>query len=157
MRKTVFVLSMVVISCLVLCSCSKSKKKDYVPVDEGVGTMNIAMYVTGDTQKVNVEFENRDKEIWIFGEYYKLEIMIDGAWYYVPAEEYAVHDLAYELPPEQRFSLSYDLTPFGKLESGDYRIACGGLGDSTNIYYAYFHITETNAFVGTTPTENVAS
>ncbi len=154
MRKAAFILTIVVISCLILCSCSKSKKKkDYAPVNEGVGTMDIALYVIGDTQKVTVEFENRDDETWHFGEYYELEIMIDGVWYYVPGEDYCVHDLAHELAPGQRDSLTYSLTPFGKLDSGDYRIACGGLGDKTNNYYAYFHITDKNEFIGTTPTE----
>lgn len=154
MRKAVYVLAIVLASCLISCSCSKSKKKpDYVPVDEGIGTMDIALYVTGDSQAVTVEFVNRDDEPWHFGEYYKLEFLRDGTWYYVPSEDYAVHDLAHELAPNQKDSLTYDLTPFGKLDAGDYRIACGGGGDNNNNYYAYFHITDKNEFIGTTSTE----
>ena len=115
--------------------------------------MDIALYVTGDSQAVTVEFVNRDDEPWHFGEYYKLEFLRDGTWYYVPSEDYAVHDLAHELAPNQKDSLTYDLTPFGKLDAGDYRIACGGGGDNNNNYYAYFHITDKNEFIGTTPTE----
>ena len=90
--------------------------------------------------------------MWRFGEHYKLEVLINGQWYYVPSEDYAVHEILYEIEPGAEITRTYDLSPFGELEPGDYRIACGGISFTDNVYYAYFTKTDDGVFIGTDPT-----
>ena len=117
-----------------------TKESTLIPVVEEEGTYNISVTGTGS---MTVEFTNRDDETWCFGEYYNLEVLKDGIWFYVPSKEpVAVHDLGHELAPGQSDTLDYDLDPYGKIRPGDYRLAVGGLGDRTNNYYVYFTVEE---------------
>ncbi len=153
-KKTVFTLILLLALCT-LCSCKGSgfRKSDLEPVNDVQGTHYILVSVSGDPQNLKVSFTNIEDTAWLFGEYYKLEVFLDDTWYYVPAkEDYLVHDLAHELLPDATDSLTYDLSPFGELPTGSYRIACGDLGANTNFYYGFFEITDSGDFIGTTPT-----
>lgn len=116
-----------------------TEEKSYIPVvDETEGSCLI------DVKAIDngvVEFTNMDDETWYFGEYYKLEVLRGGIWYYVPySEPFVVHDLGHELAPGQSMNFTYDMHFFGSLEPGDYRLSVGDLGNGNNVYYAYFKV-----------------
>ena len=116
-----------------------TEEKSYIPVvDETEGSYLI------DVKAIDngvVEFTNMDDETWYFGEYYKLEVLRGGIWYYVPyTEPFVVHDLGHELAPGQSMNFTYDMHFFGSLEPGDYRLSVGDLGNRNNVYYAYFKV-----------------
>lgn len=122
-----------------------TEEKSYIPVvDETEGSYLI------DVKAIDngvVEFTNMDDETWYFGEYYKLEVLRGGIWYYVPyTEPYVVHDLGHELAPGQSMNFTYDMHFFGPLEPGDYRLSVGDLGNGKNIYYAYFRVNEDGTY-----------
>ena len=135
MKKTVLILLALLLAAAGLSACGKAS---YTPVSETPGTLQISAEFVGSG---TVRFTNHDTELWGFGEYYALEVLRDGAWYYQPARgDIVVHDLGHELAPGQSQTMAYDLTPYGKLSPGRYRIACGGIGDGTNWYYAGFEV-----------------
>ncbi|MBR4947229.1 MAG: hypothetical protein IKZ29_01570 [Clostridiales bacterium] len=125
---------------------------NFEPVNDSLGTQFILVSVRLEGDKANVKFTNISDEPWSFGEYYRLEVLIEGQWYYVPSEDYAVHDLMHEIGPGADITMTYDLSPFGELAPGDYRIACGGPTFNENVYYAYFTKTDDGVFIGTDPT-----
>ena len=88
-------------------------------------------FVSCEDQKVTCRFTNNMDELYVFGEYYILQVQTDDqAWYNVPAADtLAIHDLAYELSPGQSYEMTYYLAPYGDLPSGHYRILGGGLGN----------------------------
>ena len=117
-----------------------TKDMTLIPVVDVEGTYDISVTGTGS---MTVEFTNNDDKTWWFGEYYNLEVKKDGNWYYVPSDEpVAVHDLGHELAPGQSDTLDYDLSPYGKIRPGEYRLAVGGIGDRSNNYYVYFTVEE---------------
>lgn len=146
MRRFLMIILMCLVMNFVLCSCGKAngyKKKDLVPVNETAGSYFIVANVVDYSDSITVKMENRDNLTWFFGEYYSIQVQIDGSWYYVPVtSDVTVHDLGHELEPGQSTALTYSLLPYGDLKPGHYRIACGDGGNKTNIYYAEFDITE---------------
>ena len=124
----------------------------YEPVNDIPGTQFILVSVRVEGDEAKVKFTNISDEPWSFGEYYRLEVMFEGQWYYLPSEDYAVHDLLHEISAGAEYTMTYDLSPFGELAPGDYRIACGGAAFNENVYYAYFTKTDDGVFIGTDPT-----
>lgn len=124
----------------------------FEPVNDIPGTQFVLVGVRVEEDKAKVTFTNISDEPWSFGEYYKLEVSIGNEWYYVPSEDYIVHDLMHEIGPGTTYTLTYDLSPFGDLDPGDYRISCGGAAFNENVYYAYFTKTDDGVFIGTDPT-----
>lgn len=124
----------------------------FEPVNDIPGTQFVLVGVRVEEDKAKVTFTNISDEPWSFGEYYKLEVSIGNEWYYVPSEDYIVHDLMHEIGPGTTYTLTYDLSPFGDLDPGDYRISCGGLDFTSNVYYAFFTKTDDGVFIGTDPT-----
>ena len=124
----------------------------YEPVNDIPGTQFILVSVRVEGDEAKVKFTNISDEPWNFGEYYRLEVLVEGQWYYVPSEDYAVHDLLHEISAGAEYTMTYDLSPFGELAPGDYRIACGGAAFNENVYYAYFTKTDDGVFIGTDPT-----
>lgn len=125
---------------------------NFEPANDIPGTQFVLASVRVEDNKAKVTFTNISDEPWSFGEYYKLEVLIGNKWYYVPSEDYIVHDLMHEIGPGTDYTLTYDLSPFGYLAPGDYRISCGGLDFTTNVYYAFFIKTDDGVFIGTDPT-----
>ena len=125
---------------------------NFEPANDIPGTQFVLASVRVEDNKAKVTFTNISDEPWSFGEYYKLEVLIGNKWYYVPSEDYIVHDLMHEIGPGTTYTLTYDLSPFGYLAPGDYRISCGGLDFTTNVYYAFFIKTDDGVFIGTDPT-----
>ena len=74
---------------------------------------------------VTVTLVNNSEEEWIFGEYYHLEVQLDGVWYHVPnapGKMWMVHDLAYILPSGGSKDMTYSLWCYGELPAGHYRL-----------------------------------
>ena len=145
MRKILTVLGLLI--CISLCSCGKANgynRKDLVPVNEDAGYDSILVFCVDydEGKDITVKIKNLTDEVFCFGEYYSIQIFIDGVWYYVPyVSENMVHDLGHELSPGASYALTYSLFPYGgKLEPGHYRIACCGIGDHKNNYYAEFNV-----------------
>lgn len=117
------------------------------PADLGSNTKSITARVV---DQLAVEFTNQGDKTWIFGEYYNIQVLLDGTWYYCNTiDGVLVHDLAHELQPGQSTTLYYSLAPYGTLLSGHFRICCGygGEGDHSNICYAEFDVTDTGELI----------
>lgn len=94
-----------------------------------------ASFVTLDP--LTVSFTNNTQEQWVYSEYYRIEKLDGGIWCLLPPDRpVTVRDIAHEIGPNMSSTLSYDLTPYGDLEDGEYRIACG----TDTVCYAYFTI-----------------
>ena len=52
-----------------------------------------------------------------------LQVLLDGQWYEMPSEAYSIVGVGLELQPGDSVSGVYDLTPYGDLPDGEYRIA----------------------------------
>ena len=81
--------------------------------------------VEWDETSVTVTLSNHSGEEWTFGEYYHLEVLLEGVWYLVPTapgENWAVHDLAYILPDGGDMEMTYSLICYGDLPAGHYRL-----------------------------------
>ena len=147
MRRLFSVAAICLIVCFMLCSCGKVngyKKKDLVPVNEDEGRDSILVFAVdhNEGKDITVKIKNLTDDVFCYGEYYSIQVFIDGVWYYVPmVNENVVHDLGHELQPGQSYALTYSLYPYGgKLYPGHYRIACCGIGDGANNYYAEFNV-----------------
>lgn len=76
---------------------------------------------------ITVQLINTTKEELSFGEYFGVQVQLDGEWYDIPAEsELNFTDIAYLLPAGEEVEKVYDMTAFGNLLSGQYRIVVEG-------------------------------
>ena len=56
-------------------------------------------------------------EVFLYGEYYSIQKLVDGNWFYAPTvEDVVVHDLAHELSPGASYTMTYSLLPYGELQ-----------------------------------------
>ena len=80
-----------------------------------------------DTVKVNIA-NNKDSE-WMYGEHYNLQLLLDGVWYEVPPMpgQWAFNDIGLIVRADERQNKTYDLTMYGELLPGTYRIVAYGL------------------------------
>lgn len=147
MRRSLTLVAALVVFSLLLCSCGTVngyKKKDLVPVNEKPGMDAVQVFVVDNNEgkDITVKIKNLTDKVFCYGEYYSIQIIIEGVWYYVPmTEENVVHDLGHELSPGATDSMTYSLSPYGgKLNPGHYRIACCDIGNKENIYYAEFNV-----------------
>lgn len=77
--------------------------------------------------QITVQFRNESGQEWDYGLYYGLEVQVDGQWYQVPAaQSYGVNDIAMILSDGQTSEERYDLSVFGSLPDGDYRLTVDG-------------------------------
>lgn len=73
--------------------------------------------------EIAVTFTNDSGERWQYGEFYDLEVMLDGAWYEVPAwTEMDFYAVAYLLHAGESQQKSYNTQAYGELPAGRYRI-----------------------------------
>ena len=73
---------------------------------------------------VTVKLENLTQDTIAYGTYFTLEREIDGIWYILPPalSNYAFIDIAIELPAGASKEENCDLTMYGELKPGHYRI-----------------------------------
>lgn len=78
-------------------------------------------------KKLEVRLKNKTKKETYFGEYFSIQAKLDGKWYDIPAkEDMAFNDIAYIMKAGGKTKKTYDLTPYGELPSGKYRIVIEG-------------------------------
>ncbi len=117
---------------------AKYSEKYYGTVDpEKVNDGLRLTFVKMEGPVVTVKLENLSDEPYIYGTYYSLQKEIGGTWYQMaPAlSNYGFNDIAYELPAGGSSEEECDLTMYGELEAGHYRI-------EKELAYAEFDITE---------------
>ena len=87
---------------------------------EGV-TMELLGFEDGT---LTVRYTNHGSEEWCFGEYYSLDVLLDGVWYVVPTTpgNWGFTDIGYLLSAGDSREESYSLTMYGTLPAGTYRI-----------------------------------
>ena len=80
--------------------------------------------VSQESNAITLRFENTGREEWMFGEYYALDVLLDGAWYEVPPTpgNWGFNDIGYMLSAGDSREESYLLTMYGELPAGTYRI-----------------------------------
>lgn len=99
--------------------------------NEGIAYLPLGMYLT--VQKVEdgiatVLIDNQSGYTMSYGEAYSLEQEQDGQWQELPAqEELSFHDLAHELQDLEQATITCDLTYWGELAPGHYRLVLGDL------------------------------
>ena len=91
----------------------------------------ISMALTEQTDKaLTVTFLNQSGAEWDYGTYYSLDVEIDGVYYSVPTTSggnWGFEDIGIILPDGESQTRQYDLTSYGTLPDGDYRIVASGI------------------------------
>lgn len=84
--------------------------------------------------KLEVKLANKTKKETYFGEYFSVQAKVDGKWYDIPAKEDMVfNDIAYIMKAGSKTKKTYDITSYGELPSGKYRIVVEGASAGFNI------------------------
>ena len=79
---------------------------------------------------INVRFDNKSDQVWEYGEFYSLQVLVDGTWSDVPTlpGEWAFETIADSLPAGESVEKAYNLgIMYGELSTGTYRIVVEGL------------------------------
>ena len=113
-----------------------------IPVDDEEGPDYMKVKMTG---KGTVEFTNESDAEYGFSYFYKLEVLKDGKWYYARYEDYLAwnDNGGIYLFPGATITQEYDLSCYGKLSPGEYRLA---VGDEDACLYAYFTVNPDGTF-----------
>ena len=107
-----------------------------IPVTEKEGPDYMKVKMTGEG---TVEFTNDSDTVYDYNFFYKLEFLKDGKWYYARYENYVpwADNGGGFLYPGSSMTRDYDLSCYGKLSPGEYRLAVGG---EDACIYAYFTV-----------------
>ncbi len=77
--------------------------------------------------KLEVKLKNTTKNELCYGEGFTLQARIGGKWYNIPAQrEMAFNDIAHILKAGGITEMTYDLSSYGQLPAGEYRIVADG-------------------------------
>lgn len=89
-----------------------------------------------DGDVLTVEFTNRGEENCFFGELFELQAQLDGEWYQMPRlpGDWIYAAIARLVMPQQTLGHDYDLSCYGTLPEGNYRII-------TDDFSAEFYLT----------------
>lgn len=120
----------VILLCLLLSACGINGKWDTKNMDvakELQPQENIIMELIEQTEEsLTVEFSNHDNDYWIYGESFSIHVLIDDEWYVVPSEM-AFIMIGYHLDPNESVTKTYDISSYGTLPSGTYRLVASDL------------------------------
>lgn len=109
------------------------------PADELAAPEGITMTLKERTaEKITVELTNHSGAEWLYGEYFCVQTLLDGIWYDVPMLDdlnYGFIEIAYVLPAEKAQEKTYDLSTYGDLPAGTYRLATHGLSVEFDLPY----------------------
>lgn len=102
-----------------------SKSENLENTKEGI-TLSFVSY---ENNIVTVKLQNDSDEDFFYGMYFTLQKEIDGVWYSLPVRlsNYAFEDIGLILPAGQNSEETCDLTMYGDLDSGHYRIEKEGM------------------------------
>ncbi len=104
-------------------------KKEFLnPCNSDVNNRLVVKKTGENGTKLELEVTNNLGMDWIYGEYWGLEILLDDTWYAVPLKkDLTVNDIAYGLPMGESRKHTYDLSYYGELPEGSYRLVISGL------------------------------
>ena len=79
--------------------------------------------------EVSVTITNNSGAEWMYGEHYSLHVLLDGAWYTIPAipGHWAFNDIGLIVQDGEEQEKTYGLKMYGELPAGTYRLAGYGL------------------------------
>ncbi len=80
--------------------------------------------------KLTAVLANNGSTEWMYGEYFSLQVLLDGVWYNVPVlddKNYGFNDIGIILPAGESTEKTYSLDSYGALPAGTYRLAMYGL------------------------------
>ena len=101
------------------------------PADELTAPKGITMVLKEQsTDKISVELTNNSGTEWCYGEYFSLQVLLNGTWYSVPVLDdlnYAFNDIGIILSAGKTQAKSYSLGSYGTLPAGTYRLVMYGL------------------------------
>lgn len=131
MKKRMILLDISLILILLLCACGKSLNKKDLQLSELNGAVfndRVQMFIlqrtiTDETESAAVQFQNLTEQDYSFDAGQRLEALLDGNWYVIPAKSEALTMALYHLPAggtesgEILLAGSYD-----KLPEGSYRV-----------------------------------
>lgn len=120
----------IMLFCLVISACGVNKSWDIKNMDvakELQPQENIIMELIEQTnESLTVEFKNNDNDPWIYGEVFSIQVLVDNEWYIVPSEM-AFNLVGYNLYPNESVTKTYDISSYGTLPSGTYRLVASNL------------------------------
>ena len=112
-----------------------------LPVDDLLAPDYITAKMVG---KGKVEITNNGSSEYMYGAFYKLEVNKDGKWYYAREKmPFAYTAIGLLIEPGQTNTEEYDLSVYGDLEPGDYRLA---VGDTDACIYAEFTVNADGSY-----------
>lgn len=84
--------------------------------------------------KLKVKLKNKTKKTLSYSEYFSIQTKIDNSWYEIPAKESMVfNDIATIIKAGVKIDKTYDLSAYGELPAGKYRIVAEGTASVFNI------------------------
>ena len=120
----------VMLFCLFISACGMNKSWDIKNMDvaeELQPQENIVMELIEQTnESLTVEFKNNDNDPWIYGEVFSIQVLVDNEWYIVPSEM-VFNSIGYNLYPNEYVTKTYDISSYGTLPSGTYRLVVSNL------------------------------
>ncbi len=96
----------------------------------------ITLEATRENEKIHAVFRNNGTEDWMFGMHCSLHVQLGDVWYYVPVSpenNWGTPDIGYELPSGGEWEETYNLTMYGDLPAGHYRMFAYGLTWEFNV------------------------
>lgn len=120
-----------------LCMDENGWIKDYLPLSGNLPEMPETLAVSSKTDGdvLTVEFTNNGEREWGFGEYFDIQAQLDGEWYYIPRlpGDWYYPAIALLVMPQQTLEHDYDLSCYGELPEGKYRLV-------TDCFWTEFYI-----------------
>lgn len=87
-----------------------------------------------DGTKLVVKLKNKTKKELCYGEGFSLQVKLDGSWYCIPAkDDMCFIDIANIMKAGKDTKKTYDLSAYGGLPSGKYRIVIDGASAAFNV------------------------
>jgi hypothetical protein len=100
------------------------------PAPELNAPAGIAMALESwDKDVISVNFSNNSGAEWTYGEYFNLQVQLDGKWYEIPAApgNWGFNDIAHVIRDGEEQKKEYHLAMYGALPTGTYRFVAYGL------------------------------
>ena len=100
--------------------------KHLSPAEELAAPEGITMILEEQTNgNITVELTNDSAAEWCYGEHFSLQVLLDDTWYNVPVlddKNYAFIDIGILLPAGKTQAKTYNLSMYGDLPAGTYRL-----------------------------------
>lgn len=100
------------------------------PADELTPPENVSAQFVGRTgNNITIKFINDSDDEWTYGEYFSIQVLLNDTWYTVPPVpgDWGFNDIATICPAGNTHQKSYDLTMYGDLPIGTYRLVAENL------------------------------